>query len=231
MTLEYNIPSDNFKSAFDITQFVEFDAKGRALCPACSHNHKSKSRTLSLVPGTDGAYKCFRGCTSEEIRDALGQPKSQFIPTALYKETVPSKKVKATQPTSRKTNNGIVDETKVVKAYSELMSLKGTALDAIQYLANSALNLNQPGENQASYTIELNGYRVGRQAEIRHVATSAANEVRTSGREVEIQSLSSAERRQVHTYLRNYTDLETFSRGKEPNRNLVVRLAVQAADR
>lgn len=121
-----------------------------------------------------------------------------------------------------------IDESKLTpKDIEVLIGKNGTALDAIQYLANSALNLNQPGENQASYTIELNGYRVGRQAEIRQVATSAANEVRSSGREVEIQSLSSAERRQVHTYLQNYTDLETFSRGKEPNRNLVVRPAAE----
>lgn len=119
-----------------------------------------------------------------------------------------------------------IDETNLTpKNIEALIGKNGTALDAIQYLANSSLNLNQPGESQASYTIELNGYRVSRQAEIREVATSVANQVRTSGREVEIQSLSSAERRQVHTYLRNYTDLETFSRGKEPNRNLVVRPA------
>ena len=119
-----------------------------------------------------------------------------------------------------------IDETNLTpKEIEALIGKNGVALDAIQYLANSALNLNQPGEQQASYTIELNGYRVGRQAEIREVATSAANQVRASGREVEIQSLSSAERRQVHTYLRNYTDLETFSRGKEPHRHLVVRPA------
>lgn len=101
----------------------------------------------------------------------------------------------------------------------------GSALDAIQYLANSILNLNQPQEEQASYTIELNGYRVKRQAEIRAMALAAAEEVRASGQEVEIKSLSSAERRQIHTFLKEFGDLETFSRGKEPHRHLVVRLA------
>jgi spoIIIJ-associated protein len=38
-------------------------------------------------------------------------------------------------------------------------------------------------------------------------------------------ALSAAERRQVHTYLKDYEDLETYSRGKEPDRRLVVRLA------
>ncbi|WP_341525737.1 R3H domain-containing nucleic acid-binding protein [Nostoc sp. UHCC 0302] len=106
-----------------------------------------------------------------------------------------------------------------------LIGADGSVLDAIQYLANSVLNLSQPQEEQASYTIELNGYRVKRQAEIHSLAEAAADEVRFSGREVEIKSLSSAERRQIHTFLKDFEGLETFSRGKEPHRHLVVRPA------
>lgn len=104
-----------------------------------------------------------------------------------------------------------------------LIGPQGTVLDAIQYLANASLNLNQTEEQQASYTVELNGYRVRRQAEISALAQSAAIEARASGNEVEIKSLSSAERRQVHTFMKDFQDLETFSRGKEPHRHLVVR--------
>ncbi|MDF5722190.1 MAG: RNA-binding protein [Rhizonema sp. PD37] len=102
----------------------------------------------------------------------------------------------------------------------------GSVLDAIQYLANSILNLNQITDGQASYTIELNGYRVQRQEEIRAMAEAAAEQVRSLSQEVEIKSLSSAERRQIHTYLKDFGDLETFSRGKEPHRHLVVRPAL-----
>ncbi|GAA6614852.1 protein jag [Scytonema sp. NUACC26] len=101
----------------------------------------------------------------------------------------------------------------------------GSVLDAVQYLANTILNLNQSPDLQASYTVELDGYRVKRYAEIRSMAEIAAEQARSSGLEVEIKSLSSAERRQVHTLLKEFGDLETFSRGKEPHRHLVVRLA------
>nr|WP_250123136.1 R3H domain-containing nucleic acid-binding protein [Chroococcidiopsis sp. CCMEE 29] len=108
-----------------------------------------------------------------------------------------------------------------------LIGPQGTALDAIQYLANAILNLNQPQDQQAAYTVELNGYRIRRQAEIRAIAESAAEQVRSNGQEVEIKSLSSAERRLVHTFLKDFKDLETFSRGKEPHRHLVVRQQLQ----
>lgn len=104
-----------------------------------------------------------------------------------------------------------------------LIGTEGTVLDAIQYLASVTLNLNQPQEQQAAYTIELDGYRVQRQAEIQAIAESAIEQVRATGKEVEIKSLSSAERRQIHTFLKDYQDLETFSRGKEPHRHLVIR--------
>ncbi len=104
-----------------------------------------------------------------------------------------------------------------------LIGADGSVLDAIQYLANATLNVNQPPDQQAAYTIELDGYRIRRQAEIEAIATATIEKVRATGQEVEIKSLSSAERRQIHTFLKDYPDLETFSRGKEPHRHLVIR--------
>ncbi len=104
-----------------------------------------------------------------------------------------------------------------------LIGAQGSVLDATQYLANAALNVSQPQEQQAAYTIELDGYRVRRQAEIQAIAADAIEQVRATGTEVEIKSLSSAERRQIHTFMKDYQDLETFSRGKEPHRHLVIR--------
>lgn len=105
-----------------------------------------------------------------------------------------------------------------------LIGSDGEALDALQYLANSILNLGQDEEQQAAYTIELDGYRLQREAELRALAEHAAQIVRETGREFEMKSLSSAERRQVHTFLKECEDLETHSRGQEPDRRLVVRL-------
>ncbi len=101
----------------------------------------------------------------------------------------------------------------------------GTVLDAIQYLANTTLNLGQAEDSQKAYTIELDGYRVRRQAELQAIADQAAQQVRETGNEYEMKALSAAERRQVHTYLKTFGDLETESRGREPDRRLVVKLA------
>ena len=107
----------------------------------------------------------------------------------------------------------------------QLLGENGEVLDSIQYLANTTLNLGKPKDDQQAYTVELAGYRARRTAELQNIAAHAAEEAQATGKEFEILSLSSAERRQVHHFLKAYEGLETFSRGKEPDRRLVVRQA------
>ncbi len=124
MNIDYNNCSVNSKR-FDIRDHVEFDQNGRALCPSCSPNHSNNKKTLSLVPNTDGAYKCFRDCSPEEIREALGQPKTKIVPTALAKGK-PQRSV-------------TVEEKKIVEYFTNLMSLSDHSLKAIRWLANRGI--------------------------------------------------------------------------------------------
>ena len=103
----------------------------------------------------------------------------------------------------------------------------GERLDAIQYLTNAILNLGKDAEEQGSFTVELHGYRQQRQQELQRMAEAAAQSVRQTGVEYEMNALSSAERRQVHQFLQAYEDLETESQGKEPHRRLIVRCLSQ----
>ncbi|GAB4135670.1 MAG: hypothetical protein Fur0046_08640 [Cyanobacteria bacterium J069] len=100
---------------------------------------------------------------------------------------------------------------------------RGEVLDSIQYLLNTTLNMGKPEGEQQPFTVELDGYRDRRQAELLALAEAAAAKVRETGEEFEMVALSAAERRQVHTFLKDYEDLETSSRGQEPDRRLVVR--------
>lgn len=105
---------------------------------------------------------------------------------------------------------------------SVLVGERGQALDSVQYLANTILNLGKVGDVQHAYTIELDGYRARRLEELKVIAGQAAATVRDSGEEYEVCGLSSAERRQMHQFLSAYDGLKTFSRGREPDRRLVV---------
>jgi spoIIIJ-associated protein len=122
-----------------------------------------------------------------------------------------------------------IDSSPLTPAQRELViGAQGATIDAIQYLANASLNIHIAADLHAGYTIELAGYRQRRSIELKAVADDAASRVRETGQEVVLQPMSSAERRQLHTFFDSdpsYSDLSTESRGQEPARRLVVKLA------
>lgn len=105
-----------------------------------------------------------------------------------------------------------------------LIGEQGHTIDALQYLINAIVNLGLPPEEQKPFTLELNGYRQERQAQLRSLAIDVAKTVQTTGEPVELEAMSSAERRQVHKLFQEYPDIHTESRGTEPNRRLCVSL-------
>jgi spoIIIJ-associated protein len=127
-----------------------------------------------------------------------------------------------------------IDPSPLTPAQSELLiGTDGATIDALQYLANASLNINQEVDLQAGYTIELNGYRQQRAVALKAIADEAATQVRANSTEVVLAPMSSAERRQMHTFFDSdpsYSDLSTYSRGQEPDRRLVVKLAQSPAE-
>jgi len=105
----------------------------------------------------------------------------------------------------------------------QLIGRKGESIDGIQYLANTILNLDRDAEQQNSFVIELDGYRVQRNQELATLTEDAIAQVKSTGQEVEIPGLSSAERKQIHSLLEEIEGLSSESRGHEPERKLVVR--------
>jgi len=100
---------------------------------------------------------------------------------------------------------------------------QGETIDAIQYLTNTLLHIGENKENSGYFMIDIHNYRSQRQIELLALAEIVAQKVRETGQEVEMKSLSSVERRQIHSILSQSEDLQTESRGNEPDRRLVVR--------
>ncbi|MBW4535589.1 MAG: RNA-binding protein [Pleurocapsa minor HA4230-MV1] len=104
----------------------------------------------------------------------------------------------------------------------QLIGNKGESIDAIQYLTNTILNLDTDPEVQSSFVVELDGYRVQRNQELATLTQDAIAQVQSTGEEVAIPGLSSAERKQIHSLLEGSEGLSSESRGQEPNRQLVI---------
>ena len=101
-----------------------------------------------------------------------------------------------------------------------LIGKHGTTIDAVQHLAFRAAYRGR--EDRKQVTVDAAGYRERRETALHRMADRAAAEALQYDRPVELEPMRAPERKVVHTYLSERTDVETHSEGDEPDRRLVV---------
>jgi spoIIIJ-associated protein len=97
---------------------------------------------------------------------------------------------------------------------------RGQTIDAIEYLASIVL-YPRP-ERRKRVEIDAEGYKERRRITIERVAMGKAQEAARRGKPVELEPMTAAERKIVHIALRDRRDVITESKGREPNRSVVI---------
>jgi spoIIIJ-associated protein len=100
-----------------------------------------------------------------------------------------------------------------------LIGKHGQTIDAIQYLANAIVR-TEGGEHEV--VVDAAGYRARRRATLEAVAERSAKRASTTGKEIELDPMTSIERKIVHEALKGDPGVQTWSEGSEPNRYVVV---------
>lgn len=141
---------------FKITDHIEFNAQGRAQCPSCLLDGKTKPN-LALVPGTDGAYKCHRGCSPAEIRAALGSPTGEgsapLPPPTATKDARPEKHY--TQAEVESWHKSLLCGGPVANIALEWLLNRGIGPVAIERHLIGARRRNRPGGGGQTYAIVI----------------------------------------------------------------------------
>jgi spoIIIJ-associated protein len=101
-----------------------------------------------------------------------------------------------------------------------LIGKHGTTIDAVQHLVQRAAQRGD--ELRKLVVVDAAGYRERREAALQRVADRAVAEALRYGRPVELEPMRAGERKIVHMYLRDKSEVETHSEGDEPDRRLVV---------
>lgn len=102
-----------------------------------------------------------------------------------------------------------------------LIGKHGATIDALQHVVARAAFRGPEGDRKR-VVIDAGGYRERRQSALERAAERAAEEALSFGRAVELDPMTSFERRIVHTHLKDRPDVDTHSEGDEPDRRLVV---------
>ncbi len=102
-----------------------------------------------------------------------------------------------------------------------LIGENGETLRRTERLLRLALRNNI--DKKFYVSLDINDYKKKRREYLEEKAREAADEVSLTGVEKKMPALPAAERRIIHMELQNREDVETESKGKEPDRQVIIK--------
>ena len=101
-----------------------------------------------------------------------------------------------------------------------LIGKHGQTLDAIQYLVNAVGN--KYVDKHVHFIVDAEGYRERRRQALIYSAQKTAAKALALGREIMMEPMIAQDRKIIHIALQDRLDIQTESRGSEPDRAIVV---------
>ena len=101
-----------------------------------------------------------------------------------------------------------------------LIGRRGETLDAIQHLANYAIN--RGNQKRVRISVDAENYRLKREESLQRLAVKVAGKVVKYRRNITLEPMNAYERHVIHAALQDHPDVTTYSTGNEPNRRIVV---------
>ena len=101
-----------------------------------------------------------------------------------------------------------------------LIGRRGETLDAIQHLANYAVNRSIDGHVRIN--VDAESYREKREDSLRRYARKKAQQVLKNRRRTTLEPMNAYERHVIHATLQDTDRITTYSVGSEPNRRVVI---------
>jgi spoIIIJ-associated protein len=117
-------------------------------------------------------------------------------------------------------NDGVLEATCFGDDLGLLIGRHGQTIDAVQVLASAIVGGS--GDGRREVVVDAAGYRDRRRRTLESLADRSAEEAVRTGERIELEPMSAAERKIVHTALQDRGDVTTGSEGDEPNRFVVV---------
>ncbi|MFH2104525.1 MAG: RNA-binding cell elongation regulator Jag/EloR [Chloroflexota bacterium] len=101
-----------------------------------------------------------------------------------------------------------------------LIGRRAEILNALQYIIN--LIVSKQVEHWAQIVVDVEGYRVRRERQLRQMARRMADQALKTGRRQVLEPMAANDRRIIHLELRQYTGVVTESVGEGPARKVTI---------
>ncbi|MBI2018244.1 KH domain-containing protein [Candidatus Daviesbacteria bacterium] len=108
-----------------------------------------------------------------------------------------------------------------------LIGVRGESLDALQLIINQIMSRGQKIGEFKRMILDVSGWRKQREEDLKRSAEDWGKQVLDSGKEMELEPMSSWQRRVVHMVVGEMKGLETESLGEGRDRHVVIKLKSQ----
>lgn len=105
-----------------------------------------------------------------------------------------------------------------------LIGKRGESLGAFQFLVNSIYNKGKKHEEYKKVVVDSSNYKSKREDTLKVLAERMAAKAVRENHDVRLEPMNANERRIIHSSLADHAKVETESKGKEPNRYVVIKL-------
>ncbi|WP_274365068.1 RNA-binding cell elongation regulator Jag/EloR [Paenibacillus thermotolerans] len=103
-----------------------------------------------------------------------------------------------------------------------IIGRRGQTLDALQLILN--VYANRYSDGHVRIILDAEQFRERRKKTLEDLSLRLANQVVRTRREVVLEPMTAQERRIIHYQLQNHPKVQTYSKGEEPNRRIVIAL-------
>ncbi|HWQ04935.1 MAG TPA: RNA-binding cell elongation regulator Jag/EloR [Longilinea sp.] len=161
-----------------------------------------------------------------------GDPHALDSANAVVSELLEKMSIKASVSSSYVQGDGDEDNPMVMVEVqgddlSILIGRRSETLNALQYIA-SLIVCKEVGR-WVPLTIDIQGYRLRRERQLRQMARRMAEQAIHTGRRQVLEPMPANERRIIHLELRDHPAVLTESTGEEPNRKVTIVLKKQGS--
>ena len=149
-----------------------------------------------------------------------------LIKELIEKTTVPVKEIVVSEENSTDGSGMRMFSVEVGEPYA-FIGHGGEALAALNHLVRRIVESKTPmpeaGTQNPGILVDINGFQKKRIESIHAIAHMMAERARYFKSSIEVDPMSAFERRIVHEFLSNETDLKTESTGEGPSRRVVIK--------
>jgi len=102
-----------------------------------------------------------------------------------------------------------------------LIGKRGQTLNSLQYLVSIVANRYDSGP-KLKVEVDVSGYKESRTKSLKELSLNLAEKVIKTKRSIELEPMSSQERKIIHNTLKKKKNVYTYSKGEEPNRKVII---------